>query len=301
MAQMQQVLRGTVGEIRASAESVASASSQIAIGNQDLAVRTEEQASALQQTSATMGLLGEQVVRNADSARQANALAQGAAEVALRGGAVVDAVVSTMGGINGASRKIADIIAVIDSIAFQTNLLALNAAVEAARAGEQGRGFAVVAAEVRMLAQRSAGAAREIKTLITASVAQVDQGCEQVAEAGRTMQEIVDAIAPGVRDRGGASAAPAASSARACSRWAWPWASWTPTRSRTRRWWKKAPPRPRACAIRPPGWWRAVASFSLVPGSRSRSAAAAAIAAAATVAFGAAAAATGAEQACQPS
>ncbi|MDO9095590.1 MAG: methyl-accepting chemotaxis protein [Rubrivivax sp.] len=191
---MQTGLADAVRQVREGSESVATASSQIADGNQDLSGRTEQQASALQETAATMDQLGTTVRNNADNARQANQLAQGAASVASKGGNVVGQVVQTMKGINDSSRKIADIISVIDGIAFQTNILALNAAVEAARAGEQGRGFAVVASEVRSLAQRSAAAAREIKTLISASVERVEQGTTLVDQAGHTMAEIVAAI-----------------------------------------------------------------------------------------------------------
>ncbi len=194
MARMQAALSHIVQTVRGNAESVATASAQIAQGNQDLSQRTEEQASALQQTAATMEQLGTTVRHNADSARQADQLAQGASGVAAKGGDVVGQVVETMKGINDSSRKIADIITVIDGIAFQTNILALNAAVEAARAGEQGRGFAVVASEVRTLAQRSAAAAKEIKTLITDSVEQVEKGSALVDQAGLTMQEIVGSI-----------------------------------------------------------------------------------------------------------
>ncbi|MCE2660162.1 MAG: methyl-accepting chemotaxis protein [Rubrivivax sp.] len=189
--EMQSSLSRTVGQVRGSADSVATASAQIAQGNQDLSGRTEEQASALQQTAATMEELGTTVRNNADSAKQANQLAQSATAVATQGGALVSKVVTTMQGINDSSRKIGDIIGVIDSIAFQTNILALNAAVEAARAGEQGRGFAVVASEVRSLAQRSADAAKEIKNLISRSVEQVEQGTVLVDQAGKTMGEIV--------------------------------------------------------------------------------------------------------------
>ena len=194
LAEMQQSLSRVVGSVRSNADSVATASAQIAQGNQDLSGRTEQQASALQQTAATMEELGTTVRHNADSAKQANQLAQNASTVAAQGGDVVGQVVTTMQGINDSSRKIADIISVIDGIAFQTNILALNAAVEAARAGEQGRGFAVVASEVRSLAQRSAEAAKEIKTLIGHSVEQVEQGTALVDQAGKTMGEIVSSI-----------------------------------------------------------------------------------------------------------
>ena len=191
---MQLSLKDTVSAVRQSSENVATASAEIAQGNQDLSSRTEQQASALEQTAATMDELGSTVRNNADNARQANQLALGASSVAQRGGTVVDQVVQTMKGINESSSKIADIISVIDSIAFQTNILALNAAVEAARAGEQGRGFAVVASEVRSLAQRSGQAAKEIKSLINVSVERVAQGTTLVGSAGQTMDEIVDAI-----------------------------------------------------------------------------------------------------------
>jgi len=187
-------LTQAIHSIRTSADSVATASVQIAQGNQDLSGRTEQQAAALQQTAASMEQLGSTIRQNADNARQANQLAQSASTVALQGGEVVAQVVDTMKGINDSSKKIADIISVIDGIAFQTNILALNAAVEAARAGEQGRGFAVVASEVRNLAQRSAEAAKEIKSLITASVERVEQGSELVDRAGTTMEEVVASI-----------------------------------------------------------------------------------------------------------
>ena len=191
---MQHALAQTVANVRMGSQSVSTASAEIAQGNQDLSDRTEQQANALQQTAATMEELGVTVRNNADSARQASQLAAGASAVAERGGAVVGEVVETMRGINDSSRKIADIIGVIDGIAFQTNILALNAAVEAARAGEQGRGFAVVAGEVRSLARRSAEAAREIKALISASVERVEHGTTLVGRAGSTMTEIVGAI-----------------------------------------------------------------------------------------------------------
>ena len=183
-----------VGEVRNGTDTIATASSQIAAGNQDLSSRTEDQARSLEETAASMEELTSTVKQNADNARQANQLAVSASGVAVKGGTVVSQVVDTMGAINTSSRKIVDIIGVIDGIAFQTNILALNAAVEAARAGEQGRGFAVVATEVRNLAQRSAAAAKEIKTLIGDSVDKVEEGIKQVAEAGETMDEIVDSV-----------------------------------------------------------------------------------------------------------
>jgi len=194
LQRMRNSLVQIVGSVRGNAESVATASAQIAQGNLDLSQRTEEQASALQQTAATMEELSSTVRSNADNARQANQLALSAASAAQDGGQVVGRVVDTMRGINDSSKKIVDIIGVIDGIAFQTNILALNAAVEAARAGEQGRGFAVVASEVRSLAQRSAQAAREIKSLIGHSVQQVEQGTVLVDQAGHSMQQIVAAI-----------------------------------------------------------------------------------------------------------
>jgi len=192
--QMQDFLRTLVGQVRVSGESIGTASAEIASGNQDLSARTEQAASNLQQTASSVEQLNGTVKQSADSARQANQLAASAAEVAQRGGSVVSQVVSTMDEINASSKKIADIIGVIDGIAFQTNILALNAAVEAARAGEQGRGFAVVASEVRSLAQRSAEAAKEIKGLIGASVERVEAGSKLVADAGQTMGEIVGSV-----------------------------------------------------------------------------------------------------------
>jgi len=194
LSRTQQRLKSLVAQLRASTDSIHTASTEIATGNQDLSSRTEQTASSLQQTASSMEQLTGTVKQAADSARQANQLALSAAEVAQRGGEVVSEVVSTMDAINASSKKIADIIGVIDGIAFQTNILALNAAVEAARAGEQGRGFAVVASEVRSLAARSAEAAREIKSLIGASVDRVEGGAKLVADAGRTMTEIVASV-----------------------------------------------------------------------------------------------------------
>ena len=194
LGRMNNSLRGIVTSIKASAESVSIGSREIASGNLDLSGRTEAQASALEQTAASMEELNSTVRQNAENARHASELSTGATAVAVRGGEVVGEVVSTMKRINESSRKIAEIISVIDGIAFQTNILALNAAVEAARAGEQGRGFAVVAAEVRNLAQRSAAAAKDIKTLIGTSVERVEQGTALVDQAGGTIDEIVKAI-----------------------------------------------------------------------------------------------------------
>ena len=194
LATMETSLVKVVRQVRQGSESVATASAEIAQGNNDLSARTENQASALQQTATSMDQLSSQVKQNADNAAQANQLAQNASSVAIQGGQVVGQVVETMKGINEASRKISDIISVIDGIAFQTNILALNAAVEAARAGEQGRGFAVVASEVRSLAGRSAEAAKEIKSLIDTSVQRVEAGSALVDQAGSTMQEVVASI-----------------------------------------------------------------------------------------------------------
>lgn len=191
---MNDSLMKIVGEVRAGTETIASASTEIASGNLDLSHRTEQQAASLQETSASMRDLTDTVKKNADNAHQANKLAVSASEVAAKGGNVVSQVVETMGSINASSKKIVDIISVIDGIAFQTNILALNAAVEAARAGEQGRGFAVVASEVRNLAQRSAAAAKEIKTLIGDSVEKVEIGSKLVGQAGTTMDEVVASV-----------------------------------------------------------------------------------------------------------
>ena len=194
MKTMRDSLVHIVAQVRVGTDTIATASGEIAAGNHDLSSRTEQQASSLEKTASSMEELTATVKQNADNARQANQLAASASEVALKGGAVVSQVVETMGSINESSKKIVDIISVIDGIAFQTNILALNAAVEAVRAGEQGRGFAVVAAEVRNLAQRSAAAAKEIKALIDDSVEKVSIGSKLVGQAGTTMEEVVDSV-----------------------------------------------------------------------------------------------------------
>ncbi|MES2040149.1 MAG: methyl-accepting chemotaxis protein, partial [Pseudomonadota bacterium] len=194
LKEMNASLLSVVSEVRTGTDLIATASTEIANGNMDLSARTESQAGSLEETASSMEELTSTVKHNSDNARQANQLSHSASAVAQKGGSVVSQVVDTMGSINESSKKIVDIIAVIDGIAFQTNILALNAAVEAARAGEQGRGFAVVASEVRNLAQRSASAAKEIKTLINDSVEKVDLGTRLVDQAGITMQEVVDSV-----------------------------------------------------------------------------------------------------------
>lgn len=195
MSDMQVSLVKLISQVRAAADNIATGSSQIAAGNTDLSARTEQQASSLQETTSSMEVLTATVRQNADNAQQASALAANASEVSERGSAVVGRVVETMGDISQSSSKIADITGIIESIAFQTNILALNAAVEAARAGEQGRGFAVVASEVRSLAQRSSGAAKEIKELISSSVQRIHDGSLLAASAGKTMAEVTHAVA----------------------------------------------------------------------------------------------------------
>lgn len=194
LKRMNDSLHSIVSQVRAGTDTIATASSQIATGNLDLSSRTEEQASSLEETASAMEEITSTVKQNSDNARQANQLAESASKIATDGGLVVGQVVQTMASINESSKKIVDIISVIDGIAFQTNILALNAAVEAARAGEQGRGFAVVATEVRSLAQRSSAAAKEIKDLINNSVTQVDEGSRLVETAGRTMEDVVSSV-----------------------------------------------------------------------------------------------------------
>jgi methyl-accepting chemotaxis protein len=194
LEEMQKSLRDIVGEVRHSTDSIQTASDEVAIGSQDLSMRTEQAASSLEETASTMEQISGTIRHTADAARTANQLAAGAAQAATMGGAVVSQVIATMSEISQSSKQIVDIISVIDGIAFQTNILALNAAVEAARAGEQGRGFAVVAGEVRALAQRAAGAAKEIKSLIGASSDRVDAGASLVQDAGASMAAIVDSV-----------------------------------------------------------------------------------------------------------
>ncbi|WP_290428855.1 methyl-accepting chemotaxis protein [Roseateles amylovorans] len=212
LLEMQARLATTISGVRSAADQVRNASSEIATGNADLSNRTEQAASSLEETGAAMAQLSEGVKLNAEAAREADTLAQTASEVAGRGGAMVEQVISTMNDIQQSSNKISDIIGVIDGIAFQTNILALNAAVEAARAGEQGRGFAVVASEVRSLAQRSAEAAKEIKSLISASVERVDGGSRLVGDTGATMREVVESVQRVTRIIGEISSSSAAQS-----------------------------------------------------------------------------------------
>ncbi len=246
-------LADIVGHIKLSSGAINAAAGEIASGNSDLSHRTEQQAANLEETAASMEELTSTVKQNAESARQANQLAIGATGVASQGGEVVSQVVTTMSGIEASSRKIADIISVIDGIAFQTNILALNAAVEATRAGEQGRGFAVVASEVRTLAQRSAGAAKEIKGLIDDSVHKVAEGSALVRKAGATMAEIVASVQR-VTDIMGRFLRLRRSSRPGSSRSTRPSPRWTKPPSRMLRWWKKPPPPPVRWKSRPVTW-----------------------------------------------
>jgi len=265
-----------VGQIKQGTEQVHMGASEIAMGNADLSGRTESQASSLEETASSMEELTSTVRQNAENARQANQLVVSTADIAVKGGQVVGQVVDTMASIKDSSRKIADIIGVIDGIAFQTNILALNAAVEAARAGEQGRGFAVVATEVRNLAQRSASAAKEIKTLIEDSVGKVDTGGKLVDEAGMAMTEIVTSVKRVTAIMSEIAAASQEQSAgidqvnQAVRRWG----RWTKSPSRTPRWWSRPRPLPRACRRRrknwqnwsaPSGWYRVGSSTACPP------------------------------------
>ena len=245
-----------VGQIRQGSDAISAAAAEIAAGNNDLSQRTEQQAASLEETASSMEELTSTVRQNADNARQANQLAIGAAEVAGQGGTVVGEVVQTMNAINESSKKIVDIIGVIDGIAFQTNILALNAAVEAARAGEQGRGFAVVAAEVRSLAQRSANAAKEIKQLITNSVHKVEEGSALVDQAGRTMGEIVTSVKKVTDIIADITCGLPGTELRGSSRSTRPSRRWTRARSRTPPWWKRRLPQRAAWSSSPNSWWR---------------------------------------------
>jgi methyl-accepting chemotaxis protein len=243
LKEMRARLATMVAEIKTSAETISMASAEIASGNADLASRTESQASSLGNTTRAMESLTETVRANAANANQANELVVSARSIATRGGEVVGNVVHTMGSINESSKKIVDIISVIDGIAFQTNILALNAAVEAARAGEQGRGFAVVAGEVRTLAQRSAAAAKEIKELIGDSVAKVNAGTALVDEAGATMEQIVGSVRK-VHDIMAEITEAGQRQSQASNRSAARSTTWTRPPSRTRPWSRKHRPRP---------------------------------------------------------
>ena len=250
---MNDSLVNIVGQVRTGTDTIATASNQIASGNLDLSSRTEQQASSLEETASSMEEMTSTVKHNADNARQANQLAISASDIASKGGAVVSQVVDTMESINASSKKIVDIIGVIDGIAFQTNILALNAAVEAARAGEQGRGFAVVASEVRNLAQRSAAAAKEIKTLIVDSVEKVDTGAKLVDQAGSTMQAIVESI-KSVTDIMGEITAASRSRLPASIISIKPSPRWIKSPSKMPPWWKKPPPPLDRCKIRQAAW-----------------------------------------------
>lgn len=251
LQQMQHALQQTVGAVRQGAEEIYRGTSEITAGNTDLSSRTEQQAAAIEQTAASMEQLTATVKQNADNAHHASKLAEDASGKASRGGQMVSGVVQTMGNISTSSKKISEITAVINSIAFQTNILALNAAVEAARAGEQGRGFAVVASEVRTLASRSAQAAKEIEGLIGASVSLIGQGSEEVIAAGSTMNEIVDAVKR-VTDIMLDIAEPLMSKVAVLFRSVRRFLRWTRLRNKTRRWSKRRPRRRLRLKNRPP-------------------------------------------------
>ena len=250
---MSHALGRMVHQVRQSTDSIAIASAEIATGNQDLSARTEQTSSNLQETAAAMEEFTSTIQQSAGSAQQASSLAAGATGVARRGGEVVTQVVATMEDINHSSKKIADIIGVIDGIAFQTNILALNAAVEAARAGEQGCGFAVVASEVRSLAQRSADAAKEIKQLISASVEKVETGSRLVTDAGTTMTDIVQSVQR-VTDMIGEITAASSEQSAGVSQVNKAISNLDQMTQQTLRWWKKARRRRRACASRLTIW-----------------------------------------------
>src|SRR5471032_2802296 len=266
---MNDALRRIVCEVQNGTRTIATASCEIASGNQDLSQRTEEQASSLEETASSMEQLTSTVRQNADNARQANVLAQAASDVAEQGGSIVGRVVDTMGHIDASAKKIVDIIGVIDGIAFQTNILALNAAVEAARAGEQGRGFAVVATEVRNLAQRSAGAAKEIKALIGDSVEQVDIGARLVQQAGSTMDDVVASVRR-VTDIMAEITSASSEQSTGIDQVNIAISQMDQVRSRTRRWSNRPPPPPKACRTRRPIWraWPIRSSWVTMPARR---------------------------------